>query len=854
MLIYDKDTQKYIKDVNNDDKYTATDFESLDSVDTLFELLKDKSDQYNYNDSNGLSPLCFATLNNVDPLIFMYLLSGKYNNSIKIDPIINGNTVTIEDGNTITVKDSADKPIVENVDFSFSNQSIDLDINNKHIKLSPSEIKYNNVITINPSLTESVINYGDKTLKLGIHGFEYTDNNKTYKIEVKKSFAQININDNKFKIDNNTLYINDNKLITISASEFDVSHTINGITLSLTKSKDSLFILANNKPIPLDPTKYTTINNIKISVNYIANQQIEIKFNSNTVLKFVKNKNGYILTLDNGNTEVSAQYNNGALSASIKYNSASIDLSVNNTSFVLTLNNITFSINILLDGLQLSINTTDSKLITRLSSTGLLVKTNNDTLKITPSLSGITFALNNNLLSLSFNNAKLNLTINDCTISKSLLGEVKVNNIPLLNKNSSEYYWYDKSDNKHSTAPKCDITQMCNKGKNAIQMAILSNNSNLIDLLSGKTRIEVPLYFKHTYNYIKTLEKQTYTYYCKKEIDDSNYQPIYLNSKEKKYVTGNIKFEQGTFFSISEPVSSVKNRSRNLLKNSNKLNVTAADIFDAASSPKVDLLKSLSIVYSGNWYADMDHDNEYTENTFNEFGYTPLMMATQFSCYDSVDLILDKCGNNKSLAITQRHSKIADTENSDQSALDIAFANFDIGIITKFYQEINKSQNENYKFKYIESYNRITDDNKKAILKDKHLTFEQDNLDINELIKLYKLDNLDDNTIVNKLVTLFNDKLIKLADIYDICDDYNNIKVKLLDALIDNDIGYVAFKSGTFVVDFDPDDMPEVHKNPDNTTSIVYYKPKDIWQAYYNAHGTPSAPLPLDYNYIYPIE
>ena len=729
MLIYDKDKQDYIEDVNNKDKYTATDFESLDSVDALFKLLKDKSDPYNYNDSNGLSPLCFATLNNVDPLIFMYLLSGKYKDSIKIDPIINGNTVTVED-NKITVKDAADKPIVSDVEFNFLNQSIDLHINNKHITLSPFEISYNDVITINPSLTESVINYDDKTLKLGIHGFEYTDsNNKTYKIEVKKSFAQINANGNKFKIDNNTLYIDDNKLITISASEFDVSHTINEITLLLTKSKDSLFILANNKQIPLDPTKYITINNIKISVNYIANQQIEIKFNSNTVLSFIKNKNGYTLTI--GNTEISAQYNNGALSASIKYNSAFIDLSVNNTSFALTLNNTTFSINILLDGLQLSIDTSNSKLITRLSSTGLLVKTNNDTLKITPSLSGIIFALNNNLLSLSFNNAKINLTVNDCTISKSLQGEVKVNNIPLLNKNSTEYYLYDKSDNKHDPAPNCDITKICNKGKNAIQIAILSNNSNLIDLLSGKTSIEVPLYFQYSFDYIKPLEEQTYIYYCKKEIDDNNYQPIYLNSKEKKYVTGKVKFEEGTFFSTQEPVSSVKNRSRNLLKNSNKLNVSAADIFDAASSPKADLLKSLSIVYSGNWYADMDDNNEYTKNTFNEFGYTPLMMATQFSCYDSVDFILDKCGNNKSLAITQRHSKIADAENSDQSALDIAFENFDIGIITKFYEAINNTQNENYKFKYTESYNRITDDNKKAILKDKHLTFDHDNLDIN---------------------------------------------------------------------------------------------------------------------------
>ena len=63
-----------------DKKFSAEDFASYESIDDLF--VKNEGDNYyirniNQNDADGYTPLCAAILNNVDPLMLMYLMDVK---------------------------------------------------------------------------------------------------------------------------------------------------------------------------------------------------------------------------------------------------------------------------------------------------------------------------------------------------------------------------------------------------------------------------------------------------------------------------------------------------------------------------------------------------------------------------------------------------------------------------------------------------------------------------------------------------------------------------------------------------------------------------------------------------------
>lgn len=92
MIKFDKKTSQYIIDDDNKDLYTLQDFETTASIDALYKLvLIHKTDtgneHFNYYDREGMTPLCFCCLNQVDIRNIYYFIKYNENNNINPKPV-----------------------------------------------------------------------------------------------------------------------------------------------------------------------------------------------------------------------------------------------------------------------------------------------------------------------------------------------------------------------------------------------------------------------------------------------------------------------------------------------------------------------------------------------------------------------------------------------------------------------------------------------------------------------------------------------------------------------------------------------------------------------------------------------
>lgn len=90
MIKFDKKTSQYIIDDDNKDLYTLQDFETTASIDALYKLvLIHKTDtgneHFNYYDREGMTPLCFCCLNQVDIRNIYYFINDE--NDISPKPV-----------------------------------------------------------------------------------------------------------------------------------------------------------------------------------------------------------------------------------------------------------------------------------------------------------------------------------------------------------------------------------------------------------------------------------------------------------------------------------------------------------------------------------------------------------------------------------------------------------------------------------------------------------------------------------------------------------------------------------------------------------------------------------------------
>ena len=90
MIKFDKKTNLYIIDDDNKDLYTLQDFETKAAINALYKLvLIHKTDtgneHFNYCDSEGMTPLCFCCLNQVDIRNIYYFVNDE--NDISPKPV-----------------------------------------------------------------------------------------------------------------------------------------------------------------------------------------------------------------------------------------------------------------------------------------------------------------------------------------------------------------------------------------------------------------------------------------------------------------------------------------------------------------------------------------------------------------------------------------------------------------------------------------------------------------------------------------------------------------------------------------------------------------------------------------------
>ena len=93
MIKFDKKTNQYIIDDDNKDLYTLQDFETKASINALYKLVlihktNAGNEHFNYCDAEGMTPLCFCCLNQVDIRNIYYFVNDKNDeNAISPKPV-----------------------------------------------------------------------------------------------------------------------------------------------------------------------------------------------------------------------------------------------------------------------------------------------------------------------------------------------------------------------------------------------------------------------------------------------------------------------------------------------------------------------------------------------------------------------------------------------------------------------------------------------------------------------------------------------------------------------------------------------------------------------------------------------
>lgn len=666
MIKYDKDSESYIIDPDNEDRYTAYDFESIESIDALSDLvLRNKTGKFDYIDKDGYTPLCFAALNNVDPKNIIYMASPD--EDIKLDPIVEGSTIkcTSSDGFYRLVFGDEDLVISLNKPSELF-QPITIkskSLTGKNIKLSATgaglynEIDPNNpVIGVEKESDRFSVIVGDAKFSVG-SGF-IAINDKKYNV----SSDGISLPDNILSIKDNSLFIGEEKFLTVSSDKLEFSATIGNypktLKLKLVISSDKVLLSLNDvrivdvvpgQPIIIDGIPATISFNDGISVD-VGDLKKAFKINKTSFSL----RDSYDINLNGLTLSLTIKPRFDITLTTETHSTYGIVADIPNKYFRVTVSGASLDIQVFKSGFNIGYSYSDTKIKLGISFNGTVsVSYNKDTVELAFSTSDFTIIHTDNSgkTSLRFfisSSGKFSIDINNYVVSFSATDGITVNNIPIfsfigLDNSFVTPYWGDTSAYKGKAA---NINKVCDKGKSPIQMAIMSQNAAIVKTLLGTSSYTVPAVYKKARSPANTNDY----YYYKPEITNNNY-PIFISKDTVKFTDGSL---------------SLKNTGISISKN---------DILNAASSKSNDLLKALgdSNAYSGQWYG--------VNNRFNEYGYTPLMESTKASCYASIRYILSKIedSENRVIAIEEKSFKLLNDSSTQVSALSIAVNNKDFG-------------------------------------------------------------------------------------------------------------------------------------------------------------------------------
>lgn len=314
----------------------------------------------------------------------------------------------------------------------------------------------------------------------------------------------------------------------------------------------------------------------------------------------------------------------------------------------------------------------------------------------------------------------------------------------------------------------------------------------------------------------------------------------------------------------------------NRADNSKQPKVDDAVIFETASNPNADVLKLIldkyttednkpAYAYDRSYSITISEEGKpfiimATGKKFNEYNYTPLMMATSAQNYDSIIAILDNVKKDVKkgdifppayIAINEKHDKIMDDESTAQSVLDIAQSNNDEDCIKIFESYYNKEIYE-YASTFI-TYNADKEEyTAKLISKTVPSGKIEEYLNILNSLNLLVLE-IDgkevNNAIDNKdyiCVGVKNNE-IDANKLEGWPENWWDGNIEPSD--IDKELGTIAFMTDTFSVDTDPGTLQVVIDGSLKTLSV-----KGEWEDTnrvdkgYNRCSVPFPPFSLIYD------
>jgi hypothetical protein len=331
MIKYDEKLQQYIIDEENKDRFTLNDFESIESVNNLRKL-KPKTQDKDVIDTDDMTPLCFAALNNVDPFVVFYMVSKdeplipKY--LVNDKPVTA--TVNTSDG-TGTIDFNGDCKAVLNF-ANITNPSLSLSKDSKKlVTASLGMLTFNN-----GSGTDASLSFND--------GFELNHNSNNIKISSSElEFSNSQSNKYKLTFDDGFGIIKDTKqIVKFDDSKFYIGNnciTFNGSNLSIDTGSTSVS-LNNYTDLIVNGSKFVmlTSGGFKIAAS-INNLSVELLVDSNGPSLAV---NGLQIKAGSNGIRI-----NNAIIAYTKYADDSYSFSINgiDTINLKDLKNVSLNIN-----------------------------------------------------------------------------------------------------------------------------------------------------------------------------------------------------------------------------------------------------------------------------------------------------------------------------------------------------------------------------------------------------------------------------------------------------------------------------------------------------------------------------
>lgn len=295
-----------------------------------------------------------------------------------------------------------------------------------------------------------------------------------------------------------------------------------------------------------------------------------------------------------------------------------------------------------------------------------------------------------------------------------------------------------------------DVSRRCKKGKTPLQVAIMTGNILAIKILLCTHSIRIDIQEK--------VNKYKTTYYTK-VLKYSNGLPVFIEDDK-----GNEVIE---CYGVNIKRASTEG----------DVTISPKDILNASSSTKADILSAISDYYKGIWYYSVKsfegHENEC--RVFDDYGNTPIIMATRAQCYDSIDLILSIITSLDNVNI---FDVISYTNSNNESAISIALDNNDQGAIDIFIKYSSTLNLLEYSF----SNNKFDLINSLLLSKMYDAEYNESNIlnwhDGDELILTY---SVNDTCLLQYLNNNYNSLLQPDNPIYYFFNDIVN-KISQLDA------------------------------------------------------------------------